>query len=377
MKLSNIRVGTRIAIAFALVVALLVVIVLTGITSGSSQARATSSVAEDQQLTADVMQAKFRSADLNGWQTAYAFDANLGTKNATSDQGESRAAFLGSADQFATELQRVRKHVLTDAQTREVEAASDSFDQFMRNDNVVIAGYRRGDPQSVANSNKLVTGEELTLFDRIEKNMERLSTSVEKESTAAEAHAHDVAASSRTMMLVASAIALAIAALCAVVMTRSITRPIAKCLAVLKAVAGKDLTHQADVAGKDELAEMATALNTSVGSIRETLNTIGESSRLLAASSEELAAVSQQMSGSSEETATQATVVSAAAEQISANVSTVASATEEMTSSIREIAATRRARRRWRPKRRRPRPRPTTRSPSCTSRRSGSATSSA
>ena len=50
------------------------------------------------------MQLKFRGADFNGWQTAYAFDIIRGLKGATGDSASSRAAFLASAASFRREL---------------------------------------------------------------------------------------------------------------------------------------------------------------------------------------------------------------------------------------------------------------------------------
>jgi methyl-accepting chemotaxis protein len=49
------------------------------------------------------MQVKFRSADFNGWQTAYALDMVLGNEAAT-EEGGSRPAFLAAADAFKKEL---------------------------------------------------------------------------------------------------------------------------------------------------------------------------------------------------------------------------------------------------------------------------------
>jgi methyl-accepting chemotaxis protein len=338
MSLSNLRVGVRLAGAFALVIALLVVVVVTGVTGASEQARAASKVAEDQRLTSDVMQAKFRSADLNGWQNAYAFDINRGVRDAASDRGASRHAFLASASSFRSELARTRGHRLTVTQQRETSEADAGFAQFMAMDNRIIADYRRGTPSAIADANALVVDGEVTPTKRIASAMDRLAAGVARESSQAEAHAHSVAARTRTLLLLLGGIAVALSVAAAITMTRSITRPIAKCLDVLKAVATKDLTQQADIATTDELGQMAAALNDSVVAMRDTLGTIGESARVLASSSEELAAVSQQMAGTSDETAAQATTVSAAAEEVSASVSTVASAAEEMSSSIREIA---------------------------------------
>jgi len=73
--------------------------------------------------------------------------------------------------------------------------------------------------------------------------------------------------------------------------------------------------------------------------LKETMDSVAETSQTLGSASEELTATSTQMTATAEETAQQASVVSAASEQVSKNVQTVATGTEEMSASIKEIAS--------------------------------------
>ncbi|MHA7135631.1 methyl-accepting chemotaxis protein, partial [Oerskovia turbata] len=106
----------------------------------------------------------------------------------------------------------------------------------------------------------------------------------------------------------------------------------------VEAIADGDLTHEAEVKGRDELADMAHALSIAQRSLRETLAGVLESSVSIASSAQSLAGVASSFSASSEETAAQSGVVAAAAEQVSQNVRTVAAGAEQMGASIREIA---------------------------------------
>lgn len=120
--------------------------------------------------------------------------------------------------------------------------------------------------------------------------------------------------------------------------SRSVTGPLQETVKVLEGLAEGRLDLHLDVDRKDEVGQMAVALNAAMGKLRETMSAMGNNAQGLASSSEELSAVSSQMTGSAEESATQANLVSAAAEQVSRNVQTVATGTEEMSASIREIA---------------------------------------
>ncbi|MGY6502632.1 MAG: CHASE3 domain-containing protein [Acidimicrobiales bacterium] len=77
-------------------------------------------------------------------------------------------------------------------------------------------------------------------------------------------------------------------------------------------------------------AAFAVARTTS-GSLRQVRSTLDESAG-------GMAAVSSQLSANAEETSAQSQVVSAAAEQVSANIQTVAVAVEELSASVQEIA---------------------------------------
>jgi methyl-accepting chemotaxis protein len=121
-------------------------------------------------------------------------------------------------------------------------------------------------------------------------------------------------------------------------LARAISRPLRRSVGVLSKVADGDLTQRLDVRARDEVGQMARALNASVEATQGALRAIRESAVRLASSSEELSATSSQMSAAAEETSTQAHAVSAAAEQVSNNAQAVSASSEQMSTSIREIA---------------------------------------
>ncbi len=128
------------------------------------------------------------------------------------------------------------------------------------------------------------------------------------------------------------------AVLLAMLIGRMIVNPLKKVSVALDAVAQGDLTHHVDVDSKDELGDMARAVNSASESLGATVRTMGANAQALAAASEQLSATSNQIAAAAEETSAQAGVVASAAEQVSTNVQTVAAGTEEMGASIREIA---------------------------------------
>jgi len=120
--------------------------------------------------------------------------------------------------------------------------------------------------------------------------------------------------------------------------SRSVSAPLRRAVAVLEGLAAGRLDLRLEVDSRDEVGQMAAALNRAMDTLRDAMRLIGTNAHGLASAADELSAVSNQMKGSADDSAVQAQSVSAAAEQVSLNVQTVATGTEEMSASIREIA---------------------------------------
>jgi methyl-accepting chemotaxis protein len=143
--------------------------------------------------------------------------------------------------------------------------------------------------------------------------------------------------SSRTTLILVLVVGLVVGVALALYVGRLLVGTIRKVAVVAEGLAAGDLTRTSRVEARDELGQMAQALDTASANLRSTVGAVAGNSQTLASASEELSSVSTQISASAEETSTQADVVSAAAEQISHNVQTVATSAEEMGASIREI----------------------------------------
>ncbi|SNT07558.1 HAMP domain-containing protein, partial [Geodermatophilus pulveris] len=174
----------------------------------------------------------------------------------------------------------------------------------------------------------------VSIAEAIDLQIEVENDEAEQALTAAEA---DYSASLTTIVgaLVVGAV---LGLVMALTLGRLISRPLARTVEVLQGVAAGRLDRTLDVDTRDEVGDMARALNEAIDKIGSAMRGIGANAQTLAAASEELSATSGQMSSNAEESAAQAGAVSAAAEQVSSNVQTVAAGTEEMGASIREIA---------------------------------------
>lgn len=120
------------------------------------------------------------------------------------------------------------------------------------------------------------------------------------------------------------AIGLILAVLLATVITvfivRSITRPLALAVETLDQVAVGNLTASLAIDSKDEVGQMAGALNKAVEMLSSTLQEVADSAASASSSSQQLAAASESISAGAQEQAASLEETSASLEQITAAV---------------------------------------------------------
>jgi methyl-accepting chemotaxis protein len=106
----------------------------------------------------------------------------------------------------------------------------------------------------------------------------------------------------------------------AVVLTRSIITPLSHAVNVIKSIAEGDLTKKVTVKGKDEIAELLTAVNVMSMKLKSIINGIIESSDSLSAASEQISKSSQQISSGATEQASSTEEISSSMEEMVSNI---------------------------------------------------------
>ncbi len=332
------RVGLRLAASFGVLGLLLVTVLAVGLWGSSQQHDSERKLGEDAVALQAVMQLKYRAADVNGYQTAYALDAVLSPRTRVDNAKGTRKQFLNSAGAFESELATVEASEVVADQAKTIADLRKNFARFRQLDDQIVALYREGTPAAAGQANGLVLGEELVVFEALVKDAGLLQSRAQEDSERNIAEADDVFGRSRSLAIAVGLVALLLAGILALLITRSLTRPLGRTVSLLRDVAGGDLSGRLHDNAGDEVGEMGTALNESLDRMSETVAGIAASATTLSSASEELSAVSQQLSSTSEETAAQSGAVSAAAEQVSSNVQAVAAGAEELGASISEIA---------------------------------------
>ncbi|GAB1690028.1 methyl-accepting chemotaxis protein [Krasilnikovia sp. M28-CT-15] len=337
--LRRVRLRSRLLLAFGAFCLLISAMTFVGVMESSRQAAVTDEVARLQVLTRDVMQLKFRSADVSARQLAYAWDVPfLGGKAATNPESDNRKIFLGVLKDAEADLKAVHAGDLTPAEQKILAAIKASFADYQKYDGQVVDLFRQDSPESMKLANMLILGNGYDAYYAIMDNTLQLIDSVHARSDVAQHEARLAAQRLRMLLFVGAGLAVVLTVLMGLAITNSVVKPVAAVAEALRTLARRDLTGNLAVEGRDELTVMARAFNEATAAMRETLASVGARASAVASSSRALAAVSDRMQEQAAGTSMQANIVAGAAGEVSDNVTGMASAAEQMNASINEIA---------------------------------------
>jgi methyl-accepting chemotaxis protein len=178
----------------------------------------------------------------------------------------------------------------------------------------------------------------LVMFESLEKQMGAVDDAMLAEVGHAAQSGADAARLSGWIILGAGLAGVLLTAAAALLTIRAIRGPLRKMLAALQAVAGRDLTVRVDVVRRDELGDMAQALNAALAAIRATVSATAASVGALTSASGDLRGLAGSLDSSAERTSAEARSADASARQVSVAVTDMTAATEQLAASIREIS---------------------------------------
>ena len=188
----------------------------------------------------------------------------------------------------------------------------------------VIAGIKANTPESLSAARKLSTGEGERMFhvmrDPVDQLYELHVDWAEESDTAAQA----VYETNVMVVIVMTFLAVAIGLLLTYFISRSISKSVDKSLSFAHSMASGDFTKRVELDQRDEMGQLAEALNGMVDRISDVVRHVRDAGGQIASGSSELAAASSRLSEG-------ATQQAAAVEQVSASM-------EEMTTNIRRNA---------------------------------------
>ncbi len=344
-SIGNIKIGTRLTIAFIILFVLLLIQTIVGyilLTNTTGQL--------DRIATVNVPKIK-NSYDITGC-IDNIFLA-IGGLALTKDQEQNKqykTQIENSRSDYEASIERLDKLEVND----EGKAKINNFktliaDAKVLNNKVIDLATSGNQTEAAALYVKDVLGKYAKLTDAsgdelVKYNQERIDFRFKQ--------AKANASLSKLIFIIISTISGLLSLLLGIIITRSIIKPLSLGVGFANAMANGDLTQKLDIEQKDEMGQLANSLNNMAENLKDKFKEISSSSTNVASASEELSAVSNEIAASAEEMTSQSNTVSsateqsvanvnnisAAAEQMSSGVNTVATAIEEMSSSLNEVA---------------------------------------
>jgi len=203
------------------------------------------------------------------------FLVNLRQAKESFDKSLDKMVSLAKAEEANDLLTNIRKNM-------------DSYDTVSKEQLNFVAN------EQFKEAEKLQNGEMKNLRELITSDIRNLVEFQKKRITDSNKEIQGVKSSSLTILVITSIVSLIIVIVFSILFTRSLTIPMRVAVNTANKIASGDLTSAIDDNGKDETADMLSALKEMQHKLRYTINEIQLSSSQLAATSEELSAVTEQ-----------------------------------------------------------------------------------
>lgn len=200
---------------------------------------------------------------------------NLRESKDNFDKSLDKMVLLAKAEDANGLLNNIRKHM-------------DTYDTSLTKQLDLVANKRFQEAEALQN------GEMKNLRELITSDIRNLVEFQEKRITDSNQDVQSAKIEALTILIITSIVSLFIVITFSILFTRSLTLPMRVAVDTAKKIASGDLTSTINDNGKDETADMLSALKEMQGILRETINEIQLSSSQLAATSEELSAVTEQ-----------------------------------------------------------------------------------
>lgn len=250
---------------------------------------------------------------------------------------QSQQEILNLMDQRNQQIDRAREAYVPLITAADEQAAYDQYVQLLTQYRQLEAHMRSlnqagrlDELRDVLNRDVQANSEQI---NKIMETLVRINTEQTRDTNAKAASQYDAAFSLVIGLLVAATV---LTFACALLLTRSITKPIDEALRCAEQIADGDLTHVIHAEGTDEAARLLRAMARMQDKLRDTLQLIAGSATQLASAAEELNAVTdesarglQQQNNEIEQAATAVTEMTSAVEEVARNAVSTSEASSE------------------------------------------------
>ena len=322
---ANLKIGTRLALAFSVVIALLIVIVAIS-ASGLNRVRG---------MMDSVVSERYAQIALSNTIKAYG-DKGVITigrilLSGNEEQLNKHMAEYAAIRAANTENLKKFEQMLNSDETRaifqEQAAARKEYGAVVAK---VFALMKEGNREAaMAVYQNDMPAPQQKYYALIDKMVDHQSQSMLADVVSAEASSQ----SAKVQMIVASVIAVLLGAVTATYITRSVTRPIRGAIQLAEAVAAGNLTYRAEHTGTDEVGRLMSALQEMVQSLHRIVSQVRGGADTIASAASEVSQGNLDLSARTEQQASALQETASAMEQLTSAVKVSAASADEASKS--------------------------------------------
>ena len=304
MKISGLKIGVRLALAFAIVLSLTLVMIVVGITRLQALSQSTNEM-EESTIKERLAQQWAAGVNMNAVRT-------IARAKTTSAEDEKKFGQEIEAQSAALTLiqKNLEERIKRDEGKKHLAAIAEKRKDYVDARKKVFDAKKDLKPGEEATFAKLV---ETTLVPRITAYSQAVANLVDfqkKVFTDAKKVADETYVLGQNIIIILGSLALGIGACLSYLLSRSITRPLRYAVTVAQSVASGDLSTRIEVTSKDETGMLLDALKNMndqlldiVGRVKSGTDTIATASSEIASGNLDLSSRTEQQASSLEETA--------------------------------------------------------------------------
>lgn len=311
MKLGNMKIGVRLGLGFGAILLLLVAITLMAVNS-----------------LGKVNDNLEKIVRLNYAKIKLAADAQKKLREVCDDVQNMLIREPGALKELSATIEKSRADYRDLVSKLEKLETSDRGKDLMAQVSTNIANAKQSNLKveeltfagKVAEATNVYNKEASPLIEKIFVPFAELVKYQEEQMTASYADAVKLYRSTRLMTFAAAIFALFLGGVISYLITRSITSPLQKALAVSNRLAEGDLTVTIDSSGQDEAGMLLSAMQNMLVKLREIVGEVKNAAANVASGSQELSSSAEEMSQGASEQAAAAEEASASMEQMTSNI---------------------------------------------------------
>ncbi|GGH10965.1 methyl-accepting chemotaxis protein [Silvibacterium dinghuense] len=313
--MNNLRIRTRITLAFAVVILISVLMSVFAINRVMNIGQ-----------RADIVDGDYvpSAAALSDIQTRTQHEVQLLLKHAgsTSDaeMTEIESQIKALRDQNDDAYRAYEALPSEDAERKLYEKAKEDRAAFNDKFEQIRQLSRLNTPQGNAKAQQMIDGDLQVYLTNYDDDLQAVVDFDNKGSVEGLKVVRDAVGSTIHGLIVGLTLAIVLAIIVSMMIIRSISGPIAMAVESLELVATGDLTASLNIDSKDEIGRMAEALNTAVGKLRTTLQSVWDSADNTNSAATELASATASIASGAQEQAASLEETSASLEEITATV---------------------------------------------------------